>query len=332
MTDELYKRPILLTGAGFTKNFGGLLGSEMWNKIFNNPILDNCPKIKKELRGNFDFEDVYSNVLNNDDYLNERKEFQNVVKESYDDMERPIKNFTSNGILREFMKLFGLVFTLNQDLFLENLTTEEIRFPLGLNGSGSEYQDYREKISSGKKLTPSDTVVLPTEKYIKENEKTFFTNTGGYSYIKLHGSNGWLSFDGNNQLVLGTNKLEDLRKEPLLNWYLDIFEQSIFRDDAKILIVGYGFRDDHINDRLVKSIEQYNTKIYILDPSNPEVLRNKLMYDNPEGIIKASTRNTHHIWNKMSGCFSSTLEEIIPHDGSETHTWLDIKKIFMYEV
>jgi hypothetical protein len=29
---------ILLTGAGFTKNFGGLLASEMWAEIFNHEI------------------------------------------------------------------------------------------------------------------------------------------------------------------------------------------------------------------------------------------------------------------------------------------------------
>lgn len=26
---------LLLTGAGFTKNFGGYLGEEMWAKVFN---------------------------------------------------------------------------------------------------------------------------------------------------------------------------------------------------------------------------------------------------------------------------------------------------------
>jgi len=33
---------ILLTGAGFTKNFGGFLGSQMWDQIINDPeIQDN---------------------------------------------------------------------------------------------------------------------------------------------------------------------------------------------------------------------------------------------------------------------------------------------------
>lgn len=35
-TGSMYAENILLLGAGFTKNFGGLLASEMWAEIFNN--------------------------------------------------------------------------------------------------------------------------------------------------------------------------------------------------------------------------------------------------------------------------------------------------------
>ena len=30
---------IVLTGAGFTKNFGGYLGIEIWTKILNHPLI-----------------------------------------------------------------------------------------------------------------------------------------------------------------------------------------------------------------------------------------------------------------------------------------------------
>ena len=29
------REPVLLTGAGFTRNFGGFLANQMWDKIFN---------------------------------------------------------------------------------------------------------------------------------------------------------------------------------------------------------------------------------------------------------------------------------------------------------
>ena len=37
---------ILMTGAGFTKNFGGFLANEMWAKIFNcHEVQEPVPKI-----------------------------------------------------------------------------------------------------------------------------------------------------------------------------------------------------------------------------------------------------------------------------------------------
>lgn len=45
---------ILLTGAGFTANFGGFLAREVWSKIFNNPKLNDAGNLKLELRKNFD--------------------------------------------------------------------------------------------------------------------------------------------------------------------------------------------------------------------------------------------------------------------------------------
>ncbi len=50
---------ILLTGAGFTHNFGGFLAREMWSKIFNNPIVQASTEARKLLLDDFDFESIY---------------------------------------------------------------------------------------------------------------------------------------------------------------------------------------------------------------------------------------------------------------------------------
>ena len=54
---------VLLLGAGFTKNFGGLLADEMWYEIFNHEKIQSQPKIKKLMMNNFDYEEVYYYVL-----------------------------------------------------------------------------------------------------------------------------------------------------------------------------------------------------------------------------------------------------------------------------
>jgi hypothetical protein len=53
------REPILLTGAGFTRNFGGFLANQMWDKIFNREQVQNHPSLVNLLKDNFDFESVY---------------------------------------------------------------------------------------------------------------------------------------------------------------------------------------------------------------------------------------------------------------------------------
>lgn len=55
--------PILLTGAGFTHNFGGFLANEMWALIFNSPDVQKRPSLASLLRKDFDYESVYQSVM-----------------------------------------------------------------------------------------------------------------------------------------------------------------------------------------------------------------------------------------------------------------------------
>jgi hypothetical protein len=52
---------VLLTGAGFTKTFGGYLASEMWATILNQPEVQNSPELLKGMRDleNLDYEMYY---------------------------------------------------------------------------------------------------------------------------------------------------------------------------------------------------------------------------------------------------------------------------------
>ena len=59
-----YPEHILLTGAGFTKNFGGPPGQEMWSKIFNHSQAVNFPRIKELLFNDLDYESIYHKIVN----------------------------------------------------------------------------------------------------------------------------------------------------------------------------------------------------------------------------------------------------------------------------
>lgn len=58
---------ILLTGSGFSKDFGGFLAKEMWESIFNYLDENRYPGLRKVLRNDFDYESVYYKVVERDE-------------------------------------------------------------------------------------------------------------------------------------------------------------------------------------------------------------------------------------------------------------------------
>src|ERR1051325_7902101 len=55
---------VLLTGAGFTKTFGGYLASEMWAAIFNQPEVQRSLTLLRGMRDedNLDYESFYAKI------------------------------------------------------------------------------------------------------------------------------------------------------------------------------------------------------------------------------------------------------------------------------
>ena len=153
-----------------------------------------------------------------------------------------------------------------------------------------------------------------------EAVKSTLNNT---SYIKLHGSYGWVSPNGGTQMVIGKNKADDINREPLLKWYAELFEEQIYEGNKKLLIIGYSFGDKHINDVLLKGVREHNLGIYIINPTDPENIKNIL-----EGYHEGSfdLLDTQYIWKGVRGYFPYTLRQIFPPDQSDTTILAEIKK------
>jgi hypothetical protein len=274
------KNLILFTGAGFTKNFGGFLGDEMWAQIFNDTEVRTSKNLRKLLQYDYDFESVYSAVVSGNYSEDDKNIIRRVIERAYRRLDDATKNWVFNHDSpypvnwygwSELTNLFtgrgnekGLFFTLNQDIFLERRS----RFLCpGAPPFRREFYD-----GPGRDLNQEDFVVLPNENAVERAERDFMNHTG-LSYIKLHGSYGWKSSDGSNQMVIGKNKAELIENEPLLKWYFELFKSVIERGDKKILIVGYGFGDQHINKILVDGVVNHNLQIFIINPTSPEKFR-----------------------------------------------------------
>ena len=90
-------------------------------------------------------------------------------------------------------------------------------------------------------------------------------NMEKFHYIKLHGSLNWRSCHGQNMTVIGGIK-RAIDREPLLKWYYEIFENVLSGGDKKLMVIGYGFRDEHINDTIINAIKKKGMKLYVLSP------------------------------------------------------------------
>lgn len=332
-----FKKTVLLTGAGFTANFGGLLAREMWSKILNNTKMERLPAIKVLLRNDFDFESVYAQVRRDGGITAEDKAlFQEVILDSYISMDEGLRRYVSSGkdpygiyspnvmrLIASFVGVgqeTGVHFTLNQDLFMERQTQV---VPLGL--LTPSYRDYGEAIRSHQ-LDPKVPIRLPDAAELETFKSKYLPSTGGFTYIKLHGSHGWQSSNGASQMVLGNNKLEDIKAEPLLNWYLDLFQEAIFSGDARLFVMGYGFRDEHINACILKAVQEHGLKLYILSPEDPEKLKNRLegKPDQPASWMRS---DNYRIWEAVEAYFPYRLRDIYPADQSPTHIASDIARL-----
>ena len=75
---------MLRTGAGFSKPYGGFLGSEMWSLILNQPQITNSQKLRACLLGNLNYEAVYDDVLTSGRYSEEEQtNFTNGLRNAY---------------------------------------------------------------------------------------------------------------------------------------------------------------------------------------------------------------------------------------------------------
>ncbi|MBU0967893.1 MAG: SIR2 family protein [Proteobacteria bacterium] len=322
---------ILLTGAGFTKNFGGFLATEMWEKIFNCSEVQKSPDLVDILRNDFDYESVYHKIFAGD-YSNDVKDAINsAMLQAYRKLDKIGQDYISTtdesklNILNGAKKIIDLLsqnnqktffFTLNQDLFIERLIsgiTPPIITPMMERFFPPNSNESKQPLDN------NNFKIVPTKAKIDSNKEKIFNITNTY-YIKLHGSFGWKSSDGSSKMVIGRNKITQIANEPLLLWYFDVFKEELFRARRKLLVIGYGFRDIHINEIIAKAIKSHGLKLYIVSPTAPNTFK--------ERLIKADSDNGQKIFQGLTGYISANFHELFPSNSNETDEWRELKEIF----
>lgn len=296
----------LLTGAGFTHNFGGYLASQFWEHIFNLPITYQNPGLQlilKHRKYKYDFEEIYAVLREKNDerfslYMSALDEvygeIDTLVQAALDQSQTDI----SLNELRKWLGRFsggdknaGYIFTLNQDLFFERHGGRGSEFIPAFPGapSGSDYSAVQ-RLSTIRKI--------PLDKNITYAETV--RHLGHINAIKLHGSCNWTSsVDGSGAMALGVNKHASIQQEPLLQHYLKLFEDVLLSGEVRQLwIVGYGYGDPHINRVIAEAFEKQDVKIMSIHPFRPDaffqMLNGKVKGDPISLAVKGHYPNTLH--------------------------------------
>jgi hypothetical protein len=316
-------RPILLTGAGFTKNFGGFLASEMWAQIFNSPHIKPHKKLREILRHDFDYESVYNRVLVGGNSPEETTALEMALLDAYQQLDQRIRNLHINQVggavdldkLRMILDRFsssgnvrGYYFTLNQDLFIERWYLSENQ--LWVPGISNHVSRRKEAA-----LSDEDIIAVPTAEMMKKhrerNDDSRISTYGRFQYIKLHGSWNWRTSDGKSAMVIGRGKETRIMQEPLLSWYLETFESVLSKEGRKLLVIGYGFRDPHINEVIARSVNEHGLELYILSPLSPESFEHHLKL-HAFGSSNDTVSLSGVLWRGLAGYFQGNLRDVCP--------------------
>ena len=317
-----FAKNILLTGAGFTKTFGGFLGSEMWAAIFNRPEVRADNKLREcMLRGNLNYEAVYESVIFSPDSefdALQKSLFSKAVRAAYGDMDRRLyeqnladkanfatcaRKFINRFVERQDSRTF--FFTLNQDILMERFFSTD-HFQPSLPGFSGFPHWFNDRI--GEDLRADEIVAIPDADEVEKAKESFWAGTSrGFMYVKLHGSYGWRAKNGVDTMIIGHGKFGRIVSVPLLEWYLSLFKEALEEGDKNLVIVGYGFGDEHINEIIAESICDHRLKLFVISPQLPADFAQLLQ--GVSGSNPVLIKRGHEIWNGLHGYYPSKVSD-----------------------
>lgn len=320
---------VLLAGAGFSFPFGGRLAKEVRSGLLRRTQVEAEPELRRRLIENPSFEEVLASVRKE---LSDREisALEAALMEVFVSMDRDIaEHHHPDGKVnvygfQKFLSQFAVkdhtsadcafLFTLNQDLMVER---QWYNF-----SNGAFY--------------PTRPGIVPSMRFAQEGHQWFSTLVPRYdpsfleavpespilefrryaNYVKLHGAFNWRRSDGTNAMVVGTQKTQQIEEVPLLKMYFGAFKQVLSRANVKLMVAGYSFCDEHVNDVVADAVESSGLKVHIWDPFAWDIMDRLGTHARWKLIRNAAT-----IWERK-------MHQVFPGDQSETEEWRQMREKF----
>lgn len=273
---------LLLLGAGFSRNWGGWLASEAFTYLLGCPEINASEELKTLLwesqqQGGFEqaLAILKERATNEAGGFGEQLAALNrAVAAMFGVMNngfRRLINFEPENhagkSIRRFLARFDAIFTLNQDLLLEEqYLVEDVSLLSNGRLNGSDLPGMNLVTPNSQPLSRWAAAWEP------RNEAEFLIAQGAQPYFKLHGSSNWYAGadHGESMLIMGGNKAHEIGLSPVLRWYQEQFSEHMSHRDARLMVIGYGYRDDHINATIERAVFEQGLKIFNISPSGAD--------------------------------------------------------------
>jgi hypothetical protein len=335
---------ILLTGAGFSANWGGWLANQLWAVLYGHQKVQDNDKLKEILwrymeRGGF--EEAYEYIKASFPKL--EPIIRKVIEDSFDEMNSKLDITFSKKLATSLISCIETlalsrgsynekgvkVFTLNQDIYFERAFLEYCQYMSKVYGNNRQlYLPYIQNgiINCNRDLSKISFDEVNDE-FIKEDfSKNYTGRRLTTEYYKLHGSINFKKSD-KKILVIGTSKQNNISKNLLLSKYHEDFEEALNAGDVRILIIGYSFNDYHINEKILNAAEKNGLKFFIITKDSlSDIVQNIIFQKN-----KIEPDLVNGVMAKMDKPLFDKKAEKIFRDSLISHSNCTLSEVFEKE-
>ena len=268
---------ILLIGAGFSRNWGGLLANEVRSHLVSK--LEKHSFLINLLHRSSGFESAFEELRLSYENNPSKENFDNI--ECFQDALRSVfknmnqaffkrgqMNFSQDRTFSivKFLSQFDAIFSLNQDLLLELLYVEHIALEAPGRWNGFYFPGLQPNAN-----WRSD--ILNSQWFVNNN---FEIQPYLQPIYKLHGSINWFEPQGsglNPLMVIGENKLNKIAGQEVLRFNNGQFFKTLIEPSTKLMVIGYGFKDAHINKFITDAYELNKFSLHLMHPEGREYLK-----------------------------------------------------------
>lgn len=265
---------LLLIGAGFSHNWGGMLAADFFDDLLGAPELDaNCKALLWGCKRD-GFEKALGLLQAQGGPSLERME-----KAVSDVFRRMNSAFLATGFtlefrqgadadrddsVKRFLARFDAIFSLNQDLLLESGYCAQAEPPQAF---GSRWSGY----ALPGMIPRAPNPMLPVARWCggfcpDPSGSISVPNAHTQPIYKLHGSSNWVDEANGRLIIMGGEKTAAIRGSAVLTAYAQEFERRLNEPGTRLMIIGYGFGDGHITTAIERAAAAGGLETYIIDP------------------------------------------------------------------